>query len=328
MDVLDSAVALHLHTRFRDRTVKIVQYVCRLVLGYYKQHGLSISSSTTDMLRLIIVQCSQGRRLFRVLKSVQMLQSICTKYPALKWPSEIVDMNTINSMRAICTYMHMIENIAIGFYFIADSVQLVGRMQVMPYDALKWDRYGAGSWFTHDCAVFTRIVLTYIALHLEKEDMYKAIEEYPGPLSFLDQSLVNTDNDDKGDKDDNSGTGDEDNKDKGKDKDMGSLKESYAQVALDTNNLIGNIDVETLRGQISALTQKQKDLLPSFLKNVFDIVTSGGLLMSVFPQHPVVHWLRENTSIVETLTTDTSIGLFGALAGVTDMYKIFSGQKE
>jgi hypothetical protein len=317
MDVLDSAVSLHLNTRFRDRTVKILQYLCRLVLGYYKNHGLFMSSSTTDMLRLIMMQCSQGRRLFRVLKSIQMLQSIVRKYPALKWPSEIVDMNTINSMRAICTYLSVIENIAIGFYFICDSVQLVGRMKVMPYDVLKWDRYGVGSWFIHDCAVFSRILLTYIALHLEKDDIRKAIEEYPGPLSFLNQSLVNNDN--KGNKD----------KEKNNDnKDMGSLKESYAQVALDANNLTGDMDVEMLRDQISALTQKQRNLLPSFLKNVFDIVTSGGLIMSVFPQHPVVYWLKENTAIVEMVSNDTTIGLFGALAGVTDMYKIISGQKE
>ena len=58
---------------FPDKSVKTLQYCCRFLIGYY---GASLKPKSRAVLATVVNQCSQGRKVFRLLKSVNMLQSL------------------------------------------------------------------------------------------------------------------------------------------------------------------------------------------------------------------------------------------------------------
>jgi hypothetical protein len=263
---------------FRDKSVKTLQYASRFLLGVYCGN---LKPRSKALLQTLIGQCSQGRKVFRLLKSVNALQSIVAKSGAVFDDNEEVlkllgiesgECDTAVGLKQLAKHFEMLELVFIAVYFGFDNVLFLGRSTIIPREiygpqAKKWEKATFGVWLLNDLSCFVKLVLRISAANVEIHSARRAILDRGGSDSGKD-------------------SGDE-------------VEEEY-----------------TL---LHALYTVRSGLLTQLFKNLCDMGVSSGNLMLSSKGTATETWLSRNTPVVRLLANDTSIGLLGVLSSLTDI---------
>ena len=175
---LETCTGLSKKLAFRDKSVKTLQYCCRFLIGYY---GANLNPKSRAVLATVVNQCSQGRKVFRLLKSINMLQSLVAKSGALTENSEDVGKllglveghgNAVIGYKQLAKYFEYLEIIFIAIYFGFDNVLFLGRATIIPkevYDpqASQWERATFSVWLANDISCFIKLILQITATNIE-----------------------------------------------------------------------------------------------------------------------------------------------------------------
>lgn len=154
------------HLNVRDKTVKALQYTCRMLVGHY---GSRFTAQQVAVMRNVSFLCSMGRKLFRLGKSVTCLNDLIKKLsPANNLLSSERPPRTVREV-AFC--LELLEHVFMSMFILYDHVLFLGRAQLLTsYDARLWESRNYGVWLLHDAARLCRstLLLTNCSLELSR----------------------------------------------------------------------------------------------------------------------------------------------------------------
>ena len=128
-----------LNVRLRDRSVKIIQYGCQMLIGYY---GKRMSEELVGGLRNTRRITSTARKAFWLLKSINHISTLNT----------MIDDNILQKPLAI--KMDFLEQIFLVLYYIFENQIFLSRCQLFNFKEEEIDLRCNVSWFAGDVALF------------------------------------------------------------------------------------------------------------------------------------------------------------------------------
>ena len=304
---IDKAAGLSKRLVFRDKSVKTLQYCSRFLLGYY---GSTLRPKSRALLGTIISQCSQGRKVFRLLKSVNMLQSLISKSSSLGNNSDEVgkllglvegEGNTIVGYKQLAKYFEYLELIFIGIYFGLDNILFLGRSTIIPSEiynpqALKWERATFGVWLANDISCFVKLILqigaTNIEIQRHREMILAARND---ALVKVGASVIVTH------------------------VETSDIDKETLSAGADTGTNADLAAIDTLNQELSQLFETRSSHRVQLFKNLCDMCVSSGNLMMSSRGTRAYDWWDKHTPLCKLLASHTSIGLFGALSSLADI---------
>ena len=163
--------------RFRDRTVKVVQYGCQMLTGFY---GSQMSPELNTGLNTLRGATSNARKWFWFLKSVQHFIWLANNSNA---------KNTMTMLQKI----DYIEAIFLAVYYGYENRILASRLK-LPGFSEKNDEYGTNlTWFIGD---FALLVSTSFRLHSKLDEiriLKEKLRDAKQKLSLLPRGKKDTD---------------------------------------------------------------------------------------------------------------------------------------
>ena len=72
----------------RDKSVKVIQFGAKMLLGYFQSNA---SKETLDILRNVNLTCANGRKVFRLLKSLKFISNILKIITKVAWTTSEYD---------------------------------------------------------------------------------------------------------------------------------------------------------------------------------------------------------------------------------------------
>lgn len=137
--VLQTWTKVHLNVRLRDRSVKIIQYGCQMLIGYY---GTRMSNDTVLGLRNTRRITSTARKAFWLMKSINHLSAINTA----------IEDNILAKPLAI--QFDFLEQIFLVLYYFFENQIFLSRCQLFNFKEEEIDLRCNVSWFAGDVALF------------------------------------------------------------------------------------------------------------------------------------------------------------------------------
>jgi hypothetical protein len=303
------AAVLSNNLNFRDKSVKTLQYASRMLLGYY---GKSMSAATENTLLTVTSQCSQGRKVFRLLKSVNMLSSLTgmisslgdegddeneadqsdVNVPAGIDPAEETSMRRRKRMcRKYAKHCEALELACMLGYFACDNVLFLGRSKIITnsYNAQFWERATFFCWAANDLVALSRICTLLWGNH--KEKVYLEEKKKKSKSQALSAGVAC----------------------------------SPADVAATATIAAGRAG-EDEESQIAELLRQRKQLIRSLFKSLFELGVSGGHCMHSFGDTALVRLIDRYTPLYRLFGQNAPrsghVGLCGTLSSLMTMQDI------
>jgi len=145
--ILSLWTSLANHVRMRDRSVKVLQYGCQMLMGYYAG---SLSDSSRDSLAKLRRASSSSRKAFWLLKSLNHVGSVVSMVESgvgTRWESELEDQ------------LDFIEQLFLIFYYWYESQIYFARAGLFGLDEDVIDPWCNGTWLGGDLAFFFSCLL-------------------------------------------------------------------------------------------------------------------------------------------------------------------------
>lgn len=138
------------HMRVRDRSVKTLQYGCQMLIGYY---GSQLNETMRDTLAFTRRTCSNARKAFWLLKSINHIDSCMTMMMKL--------MDGTNQLTTTAI-LDVIEQIFLVLYYAYENIVFFTRVKLLTSVTEKdVDTFGNWSWFIGDFACFVAALLRF-----------------------------------------------------------------------------------------------------------------------------------------------------------------------
>lgn len=137
--LLQTWTKVALNVRLRDRSVKIIQYGCQMLIGYY---GKRMSDELVGGLRNTRRITSTARKAFWLLKSINHIGTLHT----------MINDNILQKPLAI--KMDFLEQIFLVLYYIFENQIFLSRCQLFDFKEEEIDLRCNVSWFAGDVALF------------------------------------------------------------------------------------------------------------------------------------------------------------------------------
>jgi Peroxisomal biogenesis factor 11 (PEX11) len=130
------------HVRMRDRSVKVIQYGCQMLIGYYSRVG-TLSGEGKDILANARRTASTARKAFWILKSLNHISDI----------KKMFDKNVLTSSSTM-DKLAMIEQVFLAIYYWYETLVFFIRVKFIKLEEDELD-FGCNlSWFGGDLAFF------------------------------------------------------------------------------------------------------------------------------------------------------------------------------
>jgi hypothetical protein len=139
--VLELWTKLATNVRMRDRSVKIIQYGCQMLIGYY---GCKLSEDIMCGLNRTRSTASTARKAFWLLKSINHLNDIYT----------MLEAKALAPDRPIAVKLDFIEQVFLVFYYLTENLIFLARCKLFGFDEDKLDMWCNIAWFGGDLAFF------------------------------------------------------------------------------------------------------------------------------------------------------------------------------
>ena len=146
--VLDIMAGMSNSMRARDRSIKVLQYGCQMLVGFYSN---KFSKETIENLKAARRTASTSRKAFWMLKSVcniGVITKVSRKY-------NLAD-DTYGAVG-----LDLIEQFALAFYFWFETLVFFTRMKFIGYSEEIFDGPCNMSWFIGDAACFCATVIRF-----------------------------------------------------------------------------------------------------------------------------------------------------------------------
>lgn len=150
--VLDVWSSISNQLRVRDKSVKVLQYGCQMMLGFYAN---KFSESTIEMLKLTRRTASTSRKAFWLFKSVNHVHSI---------------LNMTKSIMAEFSWvllLDLVEQVFLAIYYFTENLVFFIRVKVLNMNEAELDPYVNFSWFVGDFVCFAAAILRLCTSFIE-----------------------------------------------------------------------------------------------------------------------------------------------------------------
>jgi hypothetical protein len=137
--LLQTWTKVALNVRLRDRSVKIIQYGCQMIIGYY---GHKLSDDVMGGLRNTRRITSTARKAFWLLKSINHIGSI----------NNMLEDNIFE--KSLAEKFDFLEQIFLVFYYLFENQIFLSRCQLFNFKEEELDLWCNVSWFGGDVALF------------------------------------------------------------------------------------------------------------------------------------------------------------------------------
>lgn len=156
--MLQTWTKIALNVRLRDRSVKIIQYGCQMLIGYY---GHRMTDEVVGGLRNTRRICSTARKAFWLLKSINHIGTM----------NLMLEKSLIE--RPLAEQLDFVEQICLVFYYLFENQIFLSRCQLFNFREEEIDLWCNVSWFAGDLALFFSVSLKL----LESNKILKSIYE-------------------------------------------------------------------------------------------------------------------------------------------------------
>ena len=133
-----------LNVRLRDRSVKIIQYGCQMLIGYY---GHKMNDELVGGLRNTRRICSTARKAFWLLKSINHIGTM----------NVMLEKGLMK--RPLAEKFDFLEQIFLVFYYLFENQIFLSRCQLFNFREEELDLWCNISWFAGDVALFFSVGL-------------------------------------------------------------------------------------------------------------------------------------------------------------------------
>mmetsp|Transcript_29836 Transcript_29836/g.28532 ORF Transcript_29836/g.28532 Transcript_29836/m.28532 type:complete len:259 (-) Transcript_29836:1300-2076(-) len=154
---LDNFTKVATNVRLRDRSVKIIQYGCQMLVGYY---GLGMNDELVSGLRTTRRITSTARKAFWLLKSINHIGSMNTM---IRSPNEFLG--------SIVGKLDFIEQFFLVLYYIFENQIFLSRCQLFNIKEDEVDLKCNVSWFMGDLAFFCSTGLKLFENIMKKKEL-------------------------------------------------------------------------------------------------------------------------------------------------------------
>jgi hypothetical protein len=134
---------LALTMRWRDRLVKIIQYGCQMLVGYW---AAQLAGGLKEALVLTRSFCSNARKAFWLLKTLNHLGDVQNLFD--KWMKK----KTVTLMEVLT----VIEQLGYGMYYLTENLIFAINCKLLKLPASKVQPYQYWSWLVGDFAGFIK----------------------------------------------------------------------------------------------------------------------------------------------------------------------------
>ena len=285
-ECLRKAATFSNHLNFRDKSIKILQYSMRMLHGYY---GKNMSDAMENTVATVTLNCSQGRKAFRLLKSVNMIYSLTGLLSTLgneeenshaqsevneSFEDEEIQLKK-QKYRRIAKRCEALELACMIGYYACDNVLFLGRAKILStqsYNARFWEKATFSFWAANDMLCLYR---TCMALWLNHQELRKLeqgqrerkrISNGSGNSSSTNSILI----------------------------DNNSTVEDISPDSIDVQEQQAQVEEDAL---ILSLCTQRNLLVRNIIKSLFDLGISGGHCMNCFENSSLVQFIDRFTPL-------------------------------
>ena len=182
--LLQTWTKVALNVRLRDRSVKVIQYGCQMLIGYY---GNRMSEELVLGLRNTRRITSTARKAFWLLKSINHIGTL----------NVMLEKNFME--RPLAEKMDFLEQIFLVLYYIFENQIFLSRCQLFNFKEEEIDLRCNVSWFAGDVALFCSTSLKLYDNVMKRKNLRELmtgeksqehsaenIQEFETELSYLD----------------------------------------------------------------------------------------------------------------------------------------------
>jgi hypothetical protein len=134
------------NVRMRDRSVKIIQYGCQMLIGYY---GCKLSEDIMCGLNRTRSTASTARKAFWLLKSINHLNDIFS----------LLEAKALSPDRPLAVKLDLLEQVFLVFYYLTENLIFLARCRLFGFDEDKLDAWCNIAWFGGDLSFFFSTIL-------------------------------------------------------------------------------------------------------------------------------------------------------------------------
>jgi hypothetical protein len=134
--ILDTWSGVTNQLRMRDRTVKVLQYGCQMMLGFYEG---KLRQDVFEMLTLFRRTTSTSRKAFWVLKSANHITSSI----------HLVQQIMMGDF-SVQIFADLLEQILQACYFFCENILFFIRVKVLPWNESEMEPWNSWHWFLSD----------------------------------------------------------------------------------------------------------------------------------------------------------------------------------
>jgi len=156
---LDIWTKIASNVRLRDRIVKVIQYGCQMLIGYY---GAKMSEEVMLGVKTTRRTASTARKAFWLLKSLNHIGSI----------ANMLDDNLL--AKPLDVKLDFIEQVSLVFYYVYENLVFLARCNLFNFNEDDLDWGTNVSWFVGDLAF---LLSSSVRLHGNAADRQKVINE-------------------------------------------------------------------------------------------------------------------------------------------------------
>ena len=132
--------------RWRDRSVKVIQYGCQMLIGYY---GNILTKELCTALACTRRTASNSRKAFWLIKTIAHIKNTI----------EMIDNGALNDINNITAIMDTFEQILLGLYYYCENNIFFIRMGLLKFDEDYVDWWANLTWFGADtCCLIAAII--------------------------------------------------------------------------------------------------------------------------------------------------------------------------
>ena len=134
----------------RDRILKILQYGCQMLLGFY---ATKMTNENIECLRALKYTTSTSRKAFWLLKSVNHFSFLVDMVESYDYAADIGFVN----------FLDVIEQAALVLYYWYENLVFFSRTKVVTYSEDTVDWWGNSIWFLEDFVCFiAQLIRTFV----------------------------------------------------------------------------------------------------------------------------------------------------------------------
>mmetsp|Transcript_71155 Transcript_71155/g.139738 ORF Transcript_71155/g.139738 Transcript_71155/m.139738 type:complete len:209 (-) Transcript_71155:477-1103(-) len=160
------------NVRVRDRSVKVLQYGCQMLLGYY---GTQFSKEVVDGLRITKSITSTSRKAFWLLKSFNHVGTVIT----------LIENYSFVNDECFVDLLDIVEQLFLILYYFYENLVFISRTKLVSFTEDVLDKWGNWSWLMEDFLGFLAALMRSYICH---RNLYRHVrngETEPSPSNSV-----------------------------------------------------------------------------------------------------------------------------------------------